>query len=223
MFGGRKSGGCRVIKGGFLGRPCSLSLHAEAMKSRFGAAITAGRFVIDSRLKSFIHMSLQMRSLRNMVEKYAFHASSFNCQHARMGRPIRYLDVSPVCRPLPAYARAAFVFNSRGTLHACRGERTPPSRIVCGFVWCGCAARRLSHAQADCRPSDDAGRPGLHSGSSMVWKQASIACDGSNDHILRQRIYDRRAPDEPHVLHVVRMFFEVLIGAFTSAGLLLRF
>ena len=134
-----------------------------------------------------------------------------------MGGPIRYLDVSPVCRPLPAYARAAFLFNSRGTLHASGGERTPPSRIVCGFVWCYCAARRLSHTQTGCRPSDDAGWPGLHSGSSMVWKQAPFACDGSDDHILRQRIYDRGAPDEPHVLQVMRMFFEVLSGAFTAA------
>jgi hypothetical protein len=119
------------------------------------------------------------------------------------------MDIGSVCRPLPAHARTAFFFSSCGALPARRGKRTPQSRIACGFVWHYRTGSRFSQAQTGSRPSPDAPRLGLHSRSSMVWRHAAIPCDGSDDYLLRKRIYDRSAPPEPHLLQVVRVFFEV--------------
>ncbi len=133
-----------------------------------------------------------------------------------MGRPPGHLDIGPLCCPLPVYACSTFGFCSLGTLPARRGERASQPRIDGGFVRRSRAHSWFSQAQAGSRPLPDARRPELRRGSSMVWRQASVARLRSDDHLLRQRIHDCGTSPESHVLQVLRVLLQTLSQGITQ-------
>jgi hypothetical protein len=128
------------------------------------------------------------------------------------------MDVDAVRDPLPADSRAAFTFRRLGSFPSVGRENTshPCSCHCCS--WSDCSGEGLPQASLFACPGAHGNWPGLHLRWRILGQSPSIARGGGSRHPSWQRLHDRRAQNQSHILSRLQLQPLRLNDALTTGG-----